>query len=97
MDKIKIRKSTCNRLINSKNYYNKQKDYYKEYHKDYYENNKTKLSKNINDEKKKLYNRNYVRQKYNYKNIKVLDERFDTNLNIDSFDNFDDFVKDLNI
>lgn len=99
MDKITIRKSACNKLIHSKDYYEKQKDYYKEYQKNYYVNNKDKFIKNNNDidEKKRLYNRNYVRNKNNYKNVKVLDERFNTNLSIDSFEDFDDFKKELNI
>ena len=93
MEKITIRKSACNKLMHSK-------DYYKQYQKNYYENNKEKfVSPNNNniDEKRRLYNRNYVRNKNNYKNVTVLDERFNTNLSIDSFDNFDEFKKELNI
>ena len=85
MEKITIRKSACNKLMHSKNYY---------------ENNKEKFIRPNNnniDEKRRLYNRNYVRNKNNYKNVTVLDERFNTNLSIDSFDNFDEFKKELNI
>jgi hypothetical protein len=112
MDKITIRKSSCNKLKHSKDYYEKHKDYYKEYQKNYYEkqnehlkqyqkdyyiNNKQKKQVTSYYEKKKLYNRNYIRQKNNYKSVKQIDERFDTNLTIDSFENFDEFFKDLNI
>jgi hypothetical protein len=100
MDNIQVRKSSCNRLISSKEYYEKQKSYYKNYQKDYYQNNKEKLGKLTDDEKierRRIYSRNYTRQKCNYKNIKILDERFNTNLDIDSYNNFEDFVKQLDI
>lgn len=97
MDKISIRKSSCNKLMHSKDYYEKQKPYYKQYQKYYYENNKEKLAKNTDCEKRKIYNRNYIRQKNQYKNVRVIDERFKTNLNIDSYENFEEFVKELNI
>ena len=100
MEKITIRKSACNKLMHSKDYYEKQKDYYKQYQKNYYVNNKDKFIKPNNnniDEKRRIYNRNYVRNKNNYKNVTVIDERFNTNLSIDSFDNFDEFKKELNI
>jgi hypothetical protein len=97
MNNIKVRKSSCNRLMSSKEYYLKQQAYYQKYQKEYYKNNKEKLPKITDSERKRIYSRNYIREKCNYKSVKVLDERFNTNLDIDSYNNFQEFITELNL